>query len=176
MLDVKNHDGTDPENNTALLYQMAYCSVLKQQLDAQAVQQIVTQAQQSNSANNITGMLMIEQGLVIQWLEGEQASVRTLWSKLQKDSRHHCMVELLHRDFVPKRLFPDWSMHRTTREEMLSIVHSAREQAESGAPSPWAGAIATMCILIDPEYAKTYGAALHSQSLPVPGVGTENAS
>ena len=165
MLDIENHDGTDSENNSELLYQVAYCSVLKQHMDTAAVQEIVTHAQRNNLANHITGMLMIEQGLVIQWLEGDLSAVKKLWRKLQADTRHYCMVELLHRDFVKQRLFPDWSMHRATREEMLAIVHTAREQAESGEPTPWAGAIATLCILIDPEYAKSYGATLHNPAV-----------
>ena len=154
---------TESENDIGFLYQLAYCSVLTQQLDDAAVQAIVDHAQQNNVANNITGLLMIEQGLVIQWLEGKKSDVRRLWAKLQEDPRHHCLVELLHRDFAETRLFPDWSMQRTTREEMLEIVHGARKQAESSEPSPWAGAIGTMCLLIDPDYAKTYGAALLNQ-------------
>ena len=76
MLDIENHDGTDPENNSELLYQVAYCSVLKQHMDTAAVQEIVTHAQRNNLANHITGMLMIEQGLVIQWLEGDLSAVK----------------------------------------------------------------------------------------------------
>jgi Sensors of blue-light using FAD len=159
-----NQEPIAPENASACLYQMAYCSILKQELDAASVQEIVAQAQRNNLASNITGMLMIEQGLVIQWLEGSKADVRTLWAKLQRDPRHHCIVELLHRHVAQERLFPDWSMQRTNRQEMLEIIHSAREQAQRGEPSPWAGAIATMCILMDPDYAKSYGAALQNQA------------
>lgn len=157
----------EPEDHVDFFYQLAYCSVLKQQQDEQMVHDIVIQAQKNNAANNITGMLMIEQGLVIQWLEGKKADVRALWDKLQEDTRHHCMVELLHRNFAKERLFPDWSMQRTTRQEMLAIVHSAREAANSQQPTPWAGAIATLCILIDPEYAKNYGLILQKQA-PAP--------
>jgi Sensors of blue-light using FAD len=163
MLNSTNHDGSHSESSE-VLYQLAYCSVLKQQMDAGALQNLVEVAQRNNIKNDITGMLLIEQGLVVQWLEGKEATVRRLWAKLQTDSRHHCLVELLHRSFIKERLFPDWAMHRTTREEMLTIIHGAREQAENSESSPWAGAIATMCLLIDPEYAKNYGAALQGQS------------
>lgn len=166
VMHVKNHDGTGPEIHIESFYQIAYCSVLKQQMDEADVQQMVAHSQRNNQARGITGMMMIDQGLVIQWLEGSKDDVRQLWAKLQKDNRHHCIVQLLQRDFTDTRLFPDWSMQRTTREDMLAIVHSARENAERGEPTPWAGAIATMCILIDPEYAKTYGAALSNQAAP----------
>ena len=162
MLNSTNHDGSDA-GSSELFYQLAYCSVLKQHMSASAVQDIVDVSQCNNVKNNITGMLLIEQGLVVQWLEGKEADVRALWARLQSDSRHHCLVELLHRSFIKERLFLDWAMHRTTREEMLSIIHGAREQAENSEFSPWAGAIATMCLLIDPEYARNYGAALQGQ-------------
>jgi hypothetical protein len=176
MSDTTNQNAMEPENAAAFFYQMAYCSILKQQLDAVSVQEIVAQAQRNNLANNITGLLMIEQGLVIQWLEGSKADVRKLWAKLQDDPRHHCIVELLHRNFAQERLFPNWSMQRTSRQEMLEIIHSAREQSERGEPSPWAGAIATMCILIDPEYAKSYGAAMQSPEALVPQLASRSAA
>ena len=151
---------TESENDIGVFCQLAYCSVLTQQLGDAEVQAIVDHARQSNVANNITGPLMIEHRLVIQWLEGKKSDVRKLWANLKDGPRHHCLVELLHRDFADTCLLPNWSMQRTTREEMLEIVHGARKQAESSEPSPWAATIGTMCLLIDPEYAKTHGAAL----------------
>lgn len=148
-----SHNHSESHDDTAFFYQLAYCSVLTQDLNAVATHQIIEQSRRNNAANGITGMLMIDNGLVIQWLEGSKAQVRKLWATLQDDPRHHCLVELLHRDFADERLFPDWTMQRATREEMLAIVHSAREQAEAGEPSPWADAIATLCMLIDPDYA-----------------------
>lgn len=162
--DLENLNAMEPESATEFLYQLAYCSILKQEMDEGAVRAMVAQAQRNNLANNITGMLMVEQGLVIQWLEGTKTTVRALWAKLQDDPRHHCIVELLHRNYAQERLFPDWAMHRTTRQEMLDIIHSAREKASGDEPSPWAGAIATMCILIDPAYAATYSAAMRNQA------------
>jgi Sensors of blue-light using FAD len=148
------------------MYQMAYCSVLTQPLSKAQLQDMIDQAQRNNLIHNITGILMVEQELVIQWLEGGETAVRELWAKLHLDPRHHCLVELLHRNFVTERLFPDWSMHRSSREEMLSLVHSARESAHGDQSSPWAAAIATLCILIDPEYAKHYAPAMQRALAP----------
>jgi hypothetical protein len=160
---LSNPDAVQIETeDVSFLYQMAYCSILTQEQDEPAIKAMVAQAQRNNLAHNITGMLMIEQGLVIQWIEGKKADVRALWAKLQDDPRHHCLVELIHRSFVTERLFPDWSMQRTTREEMLGIIHSARDLANGDKPSPWAGALAVMCILIDPQYAQNYGKAMAS--------------
>ncbi len=164
MNDSNNLNAMSPENASEFLYQLSYCSILKQEMDEAAVRAMVSQAQRKNVAQNITGMLMIEKGLVIQWLEGPKATVRALWDRLQADPRHHCIVELLHRNFATERLFPDWSMQRATRQEMLEIIHDARVKASAGEPSPWAGAISTMCILLDPTHAATYGEAMRNQA------------
>lgn len=147
-------------------YQMAYCSIFKQAMTAPEIAALIAQAQTANACNNITGLLMIDDRLVVQWIEGRRDAVRNLWDKILKDPRHYCIVELLHRDFQEKRTYPSWSMQPTTRKDMLAIVHSAREAAQSpigGPPNPWADAISTLCILLDPEYSQAY-----AQARPVP--------
>jgi hypothetical protein len=149
------------------LYQIAYCSVLTHAMDAQQIAHLFAQAQRNNATRHISGLLMIDGLLVIQWLEGDKAVVRALWAKILKDQRHHCIVELLHRDYQKQRLFPDWCMREATRQEMLAIVHNARELSDSVLPSPWAGAISTLCILLDPAYAQSYAAASAAAPLKV---------
>ena len=157
-----NPDHTSPPPG---YYQLVYCSILKKGMTAQEIDQLVAHAQATNKQNDVTGLLMIDNGLVVQWIEGRRDVVRGLWDKLLRDTRHYCIVELLHRDFQEQRLYPDWSMKPTTRQEMLAIVHSAREAAQSptGWPNPWADAIGALCILIDPEYSKAY-----AQAMPTP--------
>jgi Sensors of blue-light using FAD len=151
------------------IYQMAYCSVLVQPLGTLQVDQLVHHAQSYNANYGITGMLMMDNGLVVQWLEGPHDEVRSLWKRLQVDKRHHCVVMLLHRDHQAQRLFPDWTMRLSTRAEMLAIVHNARTAAISPnnlLPNPWAAAISTLCVLIDPEFAKGYAAVVQANTEP----------
>jgi Sensors of blue-light using FAD len=133
------------------IYQLAYCSVLTAALPVADRQNLVAKAQQYNLAAGITGLLMMDQSVVVQWLEGDKAAVRKLWGSLQRDTRHHCLVELLHREYQETRLYPNWSMHHATRQEMLEIIHQARDQANYGIPNPWEPAIAKLCELIDAE-------------------------
>jgi Sensors of blue-light using FAD len=144
-------------------YQLAYCSILKEAMSPTQLDALVAHAQEANARSGITGLMMIDKGLIVQWIEGRRDVVRGLWDKLLKDPRHYCIVELLHRDFQEQRTYPDWSMQRTTRQDMLAIVHSAREAAQKpfGLPNPWADAIAALCILIDPEFSQAYAQAQH---------------
>ncbi len=135
-------------------YQMAYSSVLKKEMTSDELDALVADAQAANVRNDLTGLLMIDKCLVVQWVEGRRSTVRTLWDKIQKDPRHHCIVQLLHRDFQEHRTYPDWAMQMTSRADLLAILHSAREAAVApfGLPNPWAPAIASLCALIDPDY------------------------
>lgn len=155
-------------------YQMVYSSLLKKEMSTIELEELVAYAQASNARSGVTGLMMIDNGLVVQWIEGQRDVVRALWDKLLRDTRHYCIVELLHRDFQEQRVYPDWSMKPTTRQEMLAIVHSAREAAQSpiGLPNPWADAIGALCILIDPEYSRAYAQAVPSPVLSDPPAAT----
>jgi hypothetical protein len=161
-------------------YQLAYCSLLKVPMTQLELDTLVAHAQETNTRNGLTGLMMIDSGLVVQWIEGRRDVVRGLWDKLLADPRHHCIVELLHRDFQEQRTYPNWSMQRTTRKDMLAIVHSAREAAQSpfGLPNPWADAIAALCILLDPDYSQAYAQAKPSPVVvdPEPAMATQSAS
>ena len=134
-------------------FQMAYSSVLKKELTSDELQALIIQAQAANVRNDVTGLLMIDKCLVVQWVEGRRTTVRDLWDKIQKDPRHYCIVQLLHRDFQEHRTYPDWAMQMNSRADLLAILHSAREAAAApfGLPNPWAPAIASLCALIDPD-------------------------
>ncbi len=131
-------------------YQLAYCSLLKEPLSTEQIDALVLDAQQRNARNDVTGLLMIDQGIVVQWIEGRRDMVRQLWDKLLMDPRHHCIVQLMHLDFQEQRVYPDWAMQRATRQDIVSIVRSAKELADMqlGLPNPWAGAIAALSTLI----------------------------
>ncbi len=138
-------------------YQLAYCSVLKKPLSKAQIKALIKHAQESNLRNEVTGVLMIDACVVVQWIEGRRATVRGLWEKLLSDPRHHCIVQLMHRDYQEQRIYPNWAMQSTTRAELVATIQSANDlaQAPIGLPNPWADAIAKLCELIDPVFGKT---------------------
>lgn len=138
-------------------YQLAYCSILKDAMGQPEIDALVAHAQANNAKHEITGLMMIDQGLIVQWIEGRRSVVRNLWDNLLADPRHYCVVELLHRDFQDHRMYPDWSMRLASRIEMIATVRQAHDlaQAPLGLPNPWAPAITKLCELIDPAFAET---------------------
>ncbi len=134
-------------------YQLAYCSILKECMSETKTDLLVEHAQRNNLKNEVTGLLMIDHTLVVQWIEGPRSTVRKLWDKLQLDPRHHCIVQLLHRDYQEQRIYPDWAMQRVPREDIVAIVRSAKELDDMRLylPNPWSPAISTLADFLDPS-------------------------
>lgn len=149
------HPSTPSE---AGLCQLVYCSLLKEPLTQDEVASLLAQARSNNALNAITGQLMMDDGLVIQWLEGPSDRVRSLWRKLLADTRHHCVVPLVPRKPLPTRAFSDWAMRAATRQEMVEIVKFARDMANdpNEPASPWAPAVATLCVLLEQDSATEF--------------------
>ena len=58
----------------------------------------------------------------MQVLEGDEASVRGLFEKISRDSRHK-MVSIIHQGNLDERQFPDWSngFHELNSPEVQSV-------------------------------------------------------
>jgi Sensors of blue-light using FAD len=148
------------------LDQIAYCSIATRGLRAASMDDLITRSQHNNTRHGITGMIMRDGDLIIQWFEGSPDAVDRLWGMIQKDERHHCIVQLIHRQGVPQRLFANWSLQTASRNEMVAIIRQARVQAikdQGSEPSPWQHAISTLSILIDPDLSAYYATALQTR-------------
>ena len=70
------------------LFEIFYCSVLKQDLPPATVGAIVTQARARNAQHEITGLLVFDGMRFCQHLEGPPEAVKTLMQRIDQDSRH----------------------------------------------------------------------------------------
>lgn len=89
------------------------------------VDQILAASSTNNEKTGVTGMLLYRAGFFIQLLEGEQATVRALYAKIEQDSRHRESRVLL--EFEDEaRLFPRWYMGVITEavdsSELFNVV------------------------------------------------------
>lgn len=76
----------------------------------QDLMDILTEAINFNSHNNITGVLYYGNGYFLQYLEGEKEQIETLFNKsILRDSRHH-NCEIIFRQTSKGRSFECWSM------------------------------------------------------------------
>jgi hypothetical protein len=138
-------DATDPSTS---LYRLVYASLTSQHHDdasmTQLLADILNTSRERNAQGGVTGVLLADERMFVQCLEGPRDAVFEVWYRIQDDPRHQCLVELLHEENADARLYPDWSMGFTdaTREELLRVVRHARDKAQHEPENmPWAGAM-----------------------------------
>jgi hypothetical protein len=86
---------------------------------------ILSVAQARNAENEISGVLCQGQGLYLQVLEGERATVNQLYARILQDTRHRD-VQLLSFEEITARRYPNWSMAHVVLPDddvMLRLRH-----------------------------------------------------
>jgi hypothetical protein len=91
------------------MFTLVYVSSVVPPLSPAQLADLLSISRQRNSEVGITGMLLYKDGNVMQVLEGEEAAVQQLYSRIGRDPRHRGLQTLLQGP-VEGRQFPDWSM------------------------------------------------------------------
>ena len=73
------------------------------------LKQIVAAAKTNNLTTNVTGVMFSHNHRFLQFIEGQEASVRGLMARIQQDSRHQNIVVLFDEP-IPDRGFGNWNM------------------------------------------------------------------
>lgn len=92
-----------------MLYFLVYLSTATELFSKEDLANILTVSRANNSALEITGLLLYHDGNIIQVLEGEKDIVRKLYHKIEKDSRHKNVIQLVD-GTSDERSFAEWSM------------------------------------------------------------------
>lgn len=91
------------------LQELIYTSLSYPATEQGDVKRILASSEKNNVAANITGLLLYDGERYIQILEGDPASVDTLFETISEDPRHH-HLELLHKGPIEARAFQEWRM------------------------------------------------------------------
>jgi Sensors of blue-light using FAD len=146
-----NAEATEP------LLRLMYCSISAPTMTRKGLDDIYSTALANNQARNLTGALITDKRLNIQYLEGPAPVLRALWERIQADTRHHSLVQLYEDEQVGHRWFPGCPLSHFTasRPEILAMVRSAYLNA--GTPKPaWSQSIGPLMILLDGEFSHAY--------------------
>ncbi|MFW2545216.1 BLUF domain-containing protein [Primorskyibacter sp. 2E107] len=101
------------------LFQLFYVSASLHPSGHRSDMEILETAQDHNSENGITGFLLRTPTRFVQILEGTEASVHDVFSRIANDERHKSIRHIA-RDMVTQRYFPEWSMGFATRTDTLA--------------------------------------------------------
>lgn len=88
---------------------IVYVSKTSTPFDTSALQKLAHQAAECNAKLDITGYLWFDDGLFLQYLEGDAERLDELMARLEQDERHQ-MVNQAEESDVAERRFPGWNM------------------------------------------------------------------
>jgi len=90
-------------------FQILYFSTAAEGIAEGDIEDILEKARINNPTENITGLLLCEEGHFLQLLEGQESKVHALYKKIRADARHTEVTAIFSRN-VPHREFENWGM------------------------------------------------------------------
>ncbi len=91
------------------LISLLYISAAPPNLSPINLIDILEASRRNNPANNVTGVLIFQNGIFVQVLEGEEPDVEATYQRIEKDERHR-NAKIIERISIEQRAFPSWSM------------------------------------------------------------------
>lgn len=91
------------------LLRLVYVSSSQQTMPETELVDLLDASRKANRSRGVTGLLLHKDGNWMQVLEGPPAQVRDVFSRIQRDPRHHD-ITVVTEDAVDERLFTEWSM------------------------------------------------------------------
>jgi hypothetical protein len=105
----------------ANLIRLTYVSTFYPFVTDDTISNLVAKAAEFNREHHITGVLAVEGARVCQILEGPTEAVDALFASIQRDDRHHTVVQIEHR-VINKSSFEDWGMVRRQMVDMVTFA------------------------------------------------------
>ncbi|MDD5319678.1 MAG: BLUF domain-containing protein [Methylococcales bacterium] len=91
------------------MIRLTYASTATKEYSSEELLKLLKECRTNNGAKNITGILLYAKGIFFQVLEGDEATVNSLYATIEKDKRHKgCAV--IEEQHITERAFPHWSM------------------------------------------------------------------
>ncbi|MEQ9259971.1 MAG: BLUF domain-containing protein [Roseovarius sp.] len=91
------------------VFQLAYTSAATSDVTGNQLRDILETSQRNNVRDGITGVLMYNNGLFFQILEGDQSAVEGCLDRIRADVRHSA-IALAFTGHVEHRVFARWEM------------------------------------------------------------------
>ena len=95
------------------------------QLSLQKIETILQSAQDFNRSVNVTGVLLYSNGNFLQYLEGDNMALTTVYERIKSATSHSKLTILLNTS-IKQRYFSDWDMGyaQPTESQMLALSTS----------------------------------------------------
>lgn len=139
-------DRTSRTRQHGAVARLVYRSRAVHPLTVNALDDLVSAAQLRNSSENLTGLVLYDQGRFLQWLEGPVEPLGRVLSSIRADNRH-TDIEILQDHAFAERAFDGWAMQLAANRDMrspeaivapqalLTSLHTAPDEAATLLPS-----------------------------------------
>lgn len=91
------------------IFHLVYISRAADDLSYSDIRNILDVSRLHNAEVGITGVLILRDGYFLQVLEGDEAHIKSLVSRIDEDDRNYSLKVIIE-DHSEKRLFSEWSM------------------------------------------------------------------
>jgi uncharacterized membrane protein (DUF373 family) len=91
------------------MIRLTYASTALKEWNPEDLLKLLKECRKNNGAKNITGILLYANGTFFQVLEGDEATVNSVYHMIEHDPRHKD-VTLIQKEKITERAFPYWSM------------------------------------------------------------------
>ena len=92
-----------------MIYYTIYTSTPRDPITLESIKKISAVSKENNPSRGVTGMLLGIDNKYLQYLEGDQEAVETLFSTIKNDPRHGQVTQWV-KGFSDERIFSEWSM------------------------------------------------------------------
>ncbi len=93
------------------IFQLIYFSDRPAESTLSAVELICEAAYKRNRVDGVTGLLVYNDSMFLQFIEGPKEAVTNCYARIEKDTRHHAPV-VIWENFSETRVFPDGAAMR----------------------------------------------------------------
>jgi Sensors of blue-light using FAD len=104
-----------------MLVRLIYASRAAQTATPQVLNDILSQSHKNNPVHGITGLLLANNSVFMQVLEGSRIEVNKLYTTIVRDPRHTDVCLLQYQD-VDERMFVNWSMGNVRLDQINPAI------------------------------------------------------
>ncbi len=104
-----------------------YSSKASFDLSKEELNALISEARYNNNKNQVTGILLYMNNTFLQYIEGPEKNIDTLYNKILKDDRHHSL-SILESGLKPIRQYEDWTMlfKKVSSQESDQLLQSLK--------------------------------------------------
>ena len=102
------------------MFYILYTSIGSARCSNKEIANILRKSRQNNLSNSVTGVLVYKNPEFLQYLEGPQDAVVSLYEKIKTDDRH-VSVQTVSDGEMGSRVFPNWEMGFANEDDLQPL-------------------------------------------------------